>query len=280
MIRVGKNFGNFKIERKIGGGGMGSVYEAMDMSLHRRVALKVIHSHLVGDPGLLRSFQQEAATQAQLTHPNIIALHAFTVIENEYVMVMEYVQGKSLRDELRGRGRFSIPDAVNCMKQLLRGLNYAHARHIVHSDIKPGNLILTGSGQLKILDFGIAALSGVRESQGRTRTMGTPWYASPEQICGLPLDHRTDLYSAGVTFYELISGELPFNADSYDPENPRAWVQEMKRVKPLSGSVPEVSGELEEFVKKTLRKQPEQRYQTSGQMLDTLDGIERSFGKS
>lgn len=273
MIKVGSNLGQFRILHKIGSGGMGTIFAAMDTVLHRKVALKVIHEHLVGNPKSVDAFRKEAVTQAQLIHPNIVSIYAFHQLNNHHAMVMEYVEGESLRDILRMRKYLGASEAIGNMKQLLRGLRYAHGFNIVHQDIKPGNLIRTPGGQLKISDFGIAAIAGIHPRADDGFIMATPWYASPEQLCGRPADQRSDLFSAGVTLYEMLTGEIPFDAGAWDPEQPRKWVERIKDWMPPSSKREGIDSALDEFVSKSIQKEPERRFQNAGEMLTALDGI-------
>ncbi|HDP95856.1 MAG TPA: serine/threonine protein kinase [Candidatus Aminicenantes bacterium] len=273
MIKAGSTLGQFQILRKVGRGGMGTIFAAMDTVLHRKVALKVIHEHLVGNLKSVEAFRKEAITQAQLTHPNIVSVYASHQLDNHHAMVMEYVEGESLRDILRQRGHLSVLEAVGNMRQLLRGLRYAHSFNIVHLDIKPGNLIRTPTGQLKISDFGIAAIAGIHPSEEDGFIMATPWYAAPEQLCGRPADQRCDLFSAGVTLYEMLTGEIPYDAGAWDPEHPKKWVDRIKEWMPPSSKREGIDKALDEFVSRSVQKKPERRFQTAGEMLIALDGI-------
>ena len=278
MITIGSTLGQFRIQKQIGSGGMGTIYQALDTVLHRNVALKVIHDRLLSNSRCLEAFRKEAATQAQLVHPNIVSLYAFQAVDNHFAMVLEYVDGESLRDLLRKKGPLPIVEAVNCMKQLLRGLLYAHGMNIVHLDIKPGNMIRTRRGQVKISDFGIAAIAGLNpETSKGGYIMATPWYAAPEQLGGGPVDHRSDLYSSGVTFYEMLTGEIPFSADTWDPHNPGEWIKSIADPEPPSKKRKNIPPGLDAFVIKSLRKKPEKRFHEAGEMLEALDEIENNI---
>ncbi len=273
MIAVGSVLGDFRILNKVGSGGMGTIFAAMDTVLHRKVALKVIHEHLLENQKSLEAFRKEAVTQAQLSHPNIVSIYNFYELDNHYVMVMEYVDGESLRHILRSQGFLGVREAVLNMKQLLRGLRYAHGFNIVHLDVKPGNLILTAKGQLKISDFGIAAIAGIHPHNVDGFIMATPWYAAPEQLCGRPVDVRSDLFSAGVTLYEMLTGEIPFDAGAWDPEHPQKWVERIKDWLPPSSRRGGIDADMDAFVAKSIQKRPEHRFQSAGEMLEALDKI-------
>jgi len=202
--------GPYVLESKIGAGGMGVVYRAVDTTLDRPVAIKVLLPEFVHDPELLRRFRLEAKAQANLTHPNIAVLYAFSEINEQCVIVMELLEGETFADILENRGRLPWKGALSLTQQTLQGLAFAHSRGVVHRDIKPSNLMLTRDGTVKIMDFGIAKAVGPSRMATRTGTLGTPTYMSPEQIKGEGIDARADIYSLGITLYQLLSGKVPF----------------------------------------------------------------------
>lgn len=203
---------DYKIICKIGEGGMGSVYLAEDTMLDRKVALKVLNPLLTEDPHFIDRFRQEAKVQAGLIHPNIVTLYNFFMEENNYYMVMEYAAGITLKEFIKKTGPIPEERALRILKQILEGLGYAHAKRIIHRDIKPGNIIIDIHDNVKIMDFGLAR---ILSDKGMTKTgakMGTVYYMSPEQIrAEKDIDQRTDIYSLGITFYEMLSGRIPFN---------------------------------------------------------------------
>jgi len=214
MIRIGEKLGDFLIRAEIGRGGMGTIYFATDTMLNRDVALKVVHPQLADNQQLMERFKIEAMTQARLNHPGIVTIFSFSRIEGEYVIAMEYVQGRSLKEMLLERKQLQPAEAVDIITQVAEGLRYAHAHNVIHRDIKPANILVEHDGKAKISDFGIAKILG---AQGLTKTgmlIGTPWYTSPEQIIGKEIDFRTDLYSLGVTFYEVLTGRVPFDSET------------------------------------------------------------------
>lgn len=249
MIRVGERLGHFLIRAEIGRGGMGTIYFATDTTLGRDVALKVVHPQLADNPQLMERFKIEAMTQARLSHPNIVTIFSFHRIEDEYVIAMEYVAGRSLKEMLQERKHLQPEEAVDLIVQVAEGLRYAHARNVIHRDIKPANILVDREGRVKISDFGIAKILG---AQGLTKTgmlIGTPWYTSPEQIIGREIDFRSDLYSLGVTFYEVLTGRVPFDSET----NSEFQIQKAHlETPPPRPSIynPEIGIKLENFILK------------------------------
>jgi len=211
---IGQVIGTYKILDKIGEGGMGVVYKGIDTGLDRLVAIKVLTPEFAHNPELIERFRAEAKAQANLNHQNITTLYAFLQAEKQCLIVMEYIEGETFEDLLVRRGKLPWKEAAFMTRQALNGFGFAHGMGIIHRDIKPSNLMLTKTGAVKIMDFGIAKALG---GSTKTRTglqMGTPQYMSPEQIRGRQVDARSDLYSLGITMYQLLSGDLPFKADS------------------------------------------------------------------
>ncbi len=257
---IGREIGTYKILEQIGEGGMGVVYKGIDTGLDRLVAIKVLTPELVHNPELIDRFRSEAKAQANLNHTNIATLYAFMQVEGQCLIVMEYLEGETFEDLILRGGKLPWRDAVGLARQALQGLGFAHGMGIVHRDIKPSNLMLTASGTVKIMDFGIAkALGGSK----KTRTglqMGTPHYMSPEQIRGRPVDARSDIYSLGITFYQLLSGDLPFQSDS-DFELMSAHINTPPPV--ITTSHADIPKSIEQCVMKALAKEPEDRYQST-----------------
>ncbi|MCK4888410.1 MAG: serine/threonine protein kinase, partial [Candidatus Aminicenantes bacterium] len=175
MIRVGQTQGDFQIKAEIGRGGMGTIYYAVDTMLNREVALKVIHSELASNFQLMERFKVEAMTQGQMNHPNIVTVFSFTKIDDENVIAMEYVDGKNLKVLLREQNILSISDAVYYLKQICKGLKYAHDKNIIHRDIKPANVLIDNENRVKLSDFGIAKVFGKQGLTKRGMLLGTPW---------------------------------------------------------------------------------------------------------
>ena len=213
---TGTTLGDFEVKRLLGRGGMGQVYLATQISLNRPVALKVLHPRYLSKPIYLSRFEAEATAVAKLNHPNIVHVYTLGYVDPVRFIAMEYVEGTNLREYINKKGALDLPLALSIMRQAGQAIGAAGEVGLVHRDIKPENLLLTRKGRAKVADFGLCRDLGadrLHVTQPGT-TMGTPLYMSPEQAQGKPLDHRSDLYSLGVTFYHMLSGEPPFRADS------------------------------------------------------------------
>ena len=206
---------DYKIVEKLGEGGMGTVYLAEDTMLERKVALKILNPILTKDSHFTDRFRHEAKIQASLIHPNIVSLYNYFREGDNYCMVMEYVEGDTLKHLISGTGPMPEQRAIWILNQLLEAVGFAHKKGIIHRDIKPSNILITKDDDVKILDFGIAK---ILQDKGLTKTgtkMGTVYYMSPEQIKAVKdIDNRTDIYSLGITLYEMLSGRVPFNVDT------------------------------------------------------------------
>src|SRR3954452_19121457 len=215
MSLVGQVFSNrYRIEREIAHGGMAEVYLARDESLDRLVALKALFPEYAREPSFVERFRREAQAAANLNHPNIVAIYDWGQEDGTYFIVMEYVEGRSLRDLIRSEAPLDPNQAAEITAEIASALGFAHRNGVVHRDVKPGNVLLTRSGTVKVTDFGIARAGA---SDGLTQTgsvMGTATYFSPEQAQGLPVDGRSDVYALGVVLYEMVCGVAPFVAES------------------------------------------------------------------
>jgi serine/threonine protein kinase len=256
---IGTQIGSYQIVEKIGEGGMGVVYKGVDVTLDRPVAIKLLSQELVGTPALVERFRAEARAQANLNHTNIATLYAFIQSGDTCVIVMELLEGETFDQIIRRRGVIPAEEAVPLFRQALLGIGFAHRMGIVHRDIKPSNIMLTKSGIVKVMDFGIAkVLGGQRMTRTGTR-MGTVAYMSPEQIRNMPVDIRSDIYSLGATLYEMFTAHLPFESES-DFQVMSDHVNTPPT--PPTRYYPYIAPGFEQCVLKALSKDPNQRFQT------------------
>ena len=265
-----RQVGRYRIESRLGRGGMATVYRAHDPSIGRDVAIKFLHASLCEDDDCRMRFLREARAAGGLSHPNIVIVHDVGEIENRPYMAMELIEGASLADTLDKQKSLSVRDAVVITLQLARALEYAHARGIVDRDIKPGNIMLLRDGQtIKVTDFGIAHMDdGTGEQRTQVGTvMGTPQYMSPEQTRGEKLDGRSDLFSAGVVLYQMLAGERPFRGDSMVAVATRIATEDPV---PVTQKRPEVPASLRRIVDRCLAKPPAQRYQSGKELSEAL----------
>ena len=266
-----RRIGKYIVKRELGRGGMGAVYLAEQPGLGREVAIKELIPSASADPTALKRFLQEAQVMARTSHPNLVQVHDLEQIGAANYIVLEFVRGRSLRDWLV-RGEIPMPQVFAVMHGVLQALDYAHRHAIVHRDMKPENVLLSDEGAVKVADFGIARLTDDSVAPGQTATktgttVGTPQYMSPEQVASSKVDGRSDLYSAGIMFYELIVGQPPFTATEADGPFTLMAKHVQAPPKPPSVHKPGLDMRLEEIILKALSKRPEDRYQ-SGQEFD------------
>ena len=260
--------GKYEISGILGKGAMGTVYDARDPIIDRRVAIKTANlpdAHDAEAQEELARFKREAQAAGRLTHPNIVGVFDYGETANLAYIVMEFVDGTSLKPVLEKHERFTPAETVRVMDALLAGLQYSHERGVVHRDIKPANIMLTKDGQVKIADFGIARIESSSMTQAGT-IMGTPAYMSPEQFMGQTVDARTDIYSAGVVLYQMLTGERPFEG-SMTAIMHKALNTTPPRPSELSVTAP--SG-LDEVVAKAMAKRPEDRYASAAEFAKAL----------
>lgn len=260
---IGRTVGNYRIVEKIGEGGMGAVYRAVDVMLDRDVALKAIRPELSREPQIVERFRAEARTLARLSHPAIALIYTFFHDGDDLYLAMEMVEGRPLSKVLEAQGAIPWQRATTLLASALEGIEQAHRAGVVHRDLKPDNLMLTNAGTLKVMDFGIARVMG---SGHLTRTgllVGTLRYMSPEQIRGEEVDGRADVYALGAVLYEMLTGRPPFEGGS-DWAILRAQIEDPPR--PPGEHVPELPWWLDRVVLKALSKQPADRFQTVEEM--------------
>ena len=264
---IGSRVGDYEILQILGAGGMGRVYKVRNVLSDRIEAMKVLLPDLEGNPGLADRFMREIKVQASLDHPNIAALHTALRIENQLMMLMEYVEGVTL-DTLMEAGPIPIDKAADCIAQVLSALAYAHARGVVHRDLKPANMMITPSGVVKLMDFGIAKMTADRKLTQTGSTVGSLYYMSPEQIKGaVDLDPRSDLYSLGVSLYEVVTGARPFQGDS---EYSIMAAHLQKNPPPPIEISPNLPTGLNEIILQALEKDPTKRFQTADAFRNAL----------
>jgi serine/threonine protein kinase len=274
---IGKTISHYKILEKLGGGGMGVVYKAEDMKLKRTVALKFLPPDLIRDDEAKVRFIQEAQAASALEHNNICTIHEIDETEDgRLFIVMSCYAGATLKKKIE-QGPLEMENAVSITLQVVKGLLNAHQKGIVHRDIKPANVMITDDGVVKILDFGLAKLTGQTRITKTATTLGTIAYMSPEQSRGETVDQRTDIWSLGVMLYQLITGQLPFKGEyeqavvysilNNDPE-------------PIDNLRPDIPAEIQEIVQKSMQKDVEKRYQSVGDIISILEAQKKKFDSS
>jgi eukaryotic-like serine/threonine-protein kinase len=264
-----KRIGDYQILNELGSGGMGRVYRVRNVISDRIEAMKILLPDLAGRQELATRFLREIKLMASLNHPNIAQLRTAFTGDNQLVMIMEYVEGTTLADRVE-HGPIPAPEALNYIGQVLSALSYAHRQHIIHRDIKPANIMLTHEGVIKLMDFGIARAGDDRGLTMTGTTLGSLGYMSPEQVKGEPTDARSDLYSVGVSLYEMVTGQRPFRADS-DYSLMTAHVKETP--KPPVELQPGLPAALNEIILMAISKDPAQRFQTADAFANALSSV-------
>jgi serine/threonine protein kinase len=262
--------GRYRLEARIGAGGMSTVYRALDETLQRQVAIKLMNREVASDSDQLERFRREARAVAQLSHPHVVGVIDAGEDNGSPYIVLEYVEGETLKERTRRQGRLPVAEAVAYAIEIARALGAAHARHIVHRDVKPQNVLIDEEGSAKVTDFGIAR---TLEEEGLTadgRVLGTTDYVSPEQALGQPVTGQSDLYSLGIVLYEMLTGEVPFKG-----ENQVAVA--MKHVRETLPDVqtkrPEVSSALAAVVDRATAKRQEERYADDAELIADLEDV-------
>ena len=274
-LRPGSVFaGRYEVKEVLGAGGMGIVYRAFDRELAEPVAIKTLRPDSVaGDPVALERFKQEIRLARKITHRNVVRTYDLGEVSGMYYLTMEFVEGTSLKQLIQSRGRLPVPVTLTVGKQLCRALEVAHEQGVIHRDIKPQNIVVEPNGFLKVMDFGIARLANPPKGKGLTEAgmaIGTPDYMSPEQLSGLELDPRSDLYSAGVVLFECLTGRVPFEADTPWALIAKHIEEEPPDPRTRNAEVPE---NLARVVLKAMAKEKERRFQTADEMYVALAAI-------
>jgi serine/threonine-protein kinase len=273
-----EKIGHYTIVSELGRGGMGVVYKAHEQSLNRYVAIKVLGEHLSEDDSYVERFVREAQSAAKLNHPNLVQIYAINEEDGKHYFVMEYVTGTSLQQIMRAEGTMEARRAARIILQTAAGLREAHNAGVVHRDIKPGNIMITEAGLVKIADFGLALMAGAGARLTATGMfMGTPGYLSPEQCLDNNIDHRTDIYSLGVTFFEMLTGSQPFTADS-----PLALLRQIIEVEPPDARElnPELDDEVRRILMRMMVKDRDQRYASCEELIADLQAYLEGAGTS
>ena len=267
--------GRYRIERELGRGGMAKVFLGTDTVLGRTVAVKVLAPQYADDDSFVQRFRREAQAAASITHPNIVSVFDTGSDDGVHFIVMEYVEGRTLAEILAGGGRILPDRAIDIAIDVDRALEAAHARGVIHRDIKPGNIMLDPRGDVKVTDFGIARVTTTADTVAQTAAiMGTAAYLSPEQAQGLPNDGRSDIYSLGCVLYEMVTGRPPFLGDSPVAV---ASKQVLEQPVPPSRLNPDVTGDLDAVILRALAKNPANRYQSADEMRADLERAKRGL---
>jgi serine/threonine protein kinase len=269
-----KFISHYRIIGKLGAGGMGVVYRAEDTKLGRMVALKFIAPREIESAEEKARFLHEAQAAASLGHPNICVVHEIDEADGRLFMAMEYVEGESLKDRV-ARGPLKIDEALDVAIQIAQGLDAAHRKSVVHRDVKPANIMMEAGGLVKIMDFGLAKMSGQSKLTKTGTTLGTTAYMSPEQARGEEADHRSDIWSLGAVIYEMVAGRTPFKGD-YEQAVLYSIMNEAPE--PLTAVRSNVPMELDRIVAKALAKDPKERYQHADELLADLRALSKSPG--
>lgn len=265
----GQIVGDYRISGLLGAGGMGSVYRVRNLITDREEALKILLPDLNAQAELGERFSREIRIHASLEHANIAQLRTALRVDNQLVMIMELVPGETIEQRM-ARGPVDLATAVAVAKQVLAALDYAHARGIFHRDIKPANIMVTPAGVVKVMDFGIAAGAAARRLTKTGLAVGSLYYMSPEQIRAMPVDGRSDVYSLGVTLYEMLAGRRPFEATS-DFDLMKAHLEQQPP--PVTAWNPHIPMLLAAAISRSIAKRPEDRFQSAAEFANAIEGL-------
>lgn len=274
----------YVIDALLGQGGMSTVYRGQDPNLRRTVAIKLIHGHLASNPEFVRRFEEEAAAVASLRHPHIVQVYDFNQDADTFYMVLEYVEGVTLEDKLHALNQFGhklpLADVQSIMSELCSAVGYAHNQGMIHRDLKPANVMIRPDGTATLMDFGVAKMLGGEQHTATGAVMGTVSYMAPEQIRGLRVDHRADLYALGVILYEMVTGQRPFMGDNSASTMMMHLTQPVPDLRQVvRQEMPAANlGMLANVVQRAMAKEPDERYQSAAEMLADLLGQEMPAG--
>ena len=272
---IGKRLdGRYSIEGLVGVGGMANVYRGTDLKTGNPIAVKVLKEEFLDNEELVRRFKNESKAISILDHPNIVKVYDVSVTDKLQYIVMEYVDGITLKEYLRQRGgALTWKEAVYFASQVLSALQHAHAKGIIHRDVKPQNIMLLADGSIKMMDFGIARFSRAQSQTVSDKAIGSVHYISPEQAKGERTDARTDIYSVGVMLYEMLSGKLPFDGDGAVSI---AIMQISDKARPLAEVAPDVPEGIRQITEKAMEKDPAKRFQSAAEMLDAIETFKKN----
>lgn len=271
MIMKGQKINDrYQIIKSIGEGGMANVYLAYDTILDRNVAVKVLRGDLSSDEKFVRRFQREALSASSLSHPNIVEVYDVGEDNNQYYIVMEYIEGKQLKDVLRKRGKLTITEVIDIMQQIADGLSVAHDSYIIHRDIKPQNIMILENGLVKITDFGIAMAMNSTQLTQTNSVMGSVHYLPPEQANGSGSTLKSDIYSMGILMYELLTGKLPYKGENAV----EIALKHLKEPLPsIRDEIPDIPQSVENVILRATAKNPKNRYNDAREMLEDLKTV-------
>ena len=272
---IGKRLdGRYSIESLVGVGGMANVYRGTDVKTGNQIAVKVLKDEFLDNEELVRRFKNESKAISILSHPNIVKVYDVSVTDKLQYIVMEYVDGITLKEYLKQRGgALTWKETVHFATQILSALQHAHSKGIIHRDVKPQNIMLLADGSIKMMDFGIARFSRAQSQTVSDKAIGSVHYISPEQAKGERTDARTDIYSVGVMLYEMLSGRLPFDGDGAVSI---AIMQISEKPKPLAEIAPQTPAGLRQITEKAMEKDPDKRYQSAQEMLAAIEEFKRN----
>jgi len=257
----------------IGEGGMGIVYKAKCHLLNRFVAVKILKEELSNDEEYTSRFKREATSIARLSHPNIVNVHDVGSENNINFIVMEYINGKTLKQVIKENGRLRFEKTIDIVLQIAKGLECAHSNNIIHRDIKPDNIMITKDNMVKVMDFGIAKVADIRTVTNSSKIMGSVHYFSPEQAKGIFVDCRTDIYSLGIVMYEMVTGRVPYNAESAITIAMMHIQESVTAPKKIITDIPE---NINQVILKAMQKEPIKRYQTAREMAEVISEIKKN----
>ena len=264
----------YEILERIGGGGMADVYKAHDKILDRVVAVKILHAQLAGDKEFLEKFQMEAQGAARLSHPNIVNIYDVGVEDGMHYIVMEYVDGETLKDKITREGHLSIPESLKIAKEIAEALSHAHKNNLVHCDVKPHNILVMQDGRVKVADFGIARAVTSTTMTYNGNVVGSVHYFSPEQAKGTKITPKSDVYSLGVVLYEMLTGHLPFTGETTVSVALKHLQDQPRSIRSIDAQIPAV---VEAIVFKAMSKDPNDRPDASG-LAEDIASTERLLG--